>query len=142
MSTAESQIRRILANCINKYAKENDVKATDIQIRFYPFVDGTDIDCRYSLLVDCKFKEELSFTDVAGIWNMAFQPFIEQYIVVLYNLIHENEGLEMKNIRIIIQATKENPEKENLVAFLYNCGKQVRELKVSEFVQGKEDDED
>lgn len=141
MSTAESQIRRILANCINKYAKENNVKATDIQIRFYPFVDGNEIDCRYSLLIDCKVKEELSFTDVAEIWNMAFQPFIEQYIVVLYNLINENEGLEMKNIRIIIQATKEDPSGQDLVAFLYNCGKQVRELKFSEFVQGKEEEE-
>lgn len=137
----ESEIRQILVKCLVNQSEENKTPLKDVQIRFLPFVNAEDLECKYQLLIDYKPVKDLSFIDIASIWKMPFKAMIEAYIIQLFMVINEREGIEIPNIRLLIQATANNPTEKDLIAYLYDKSKLVRELKVSEFVGQEEEEE-
>ena len=141
MHWIEIEIRKILVKCLVAQSEKNDRSLKDTQIMFYPAVLD-DVECRYGLLNDYVFDKELKYSEVAGLLNLAIKPIIEGYVLSLYGLICENEGIEVPNIQIIIQATKTNPGVNDLVANLFDKGKLIRELNVSEFIGKPEVEEE
>jgi len=134
----EKQIRNIFIKCIKEFAKDYEVKENEVQLMFSPLTkenDNTNLGIKYQLFIDYAFKKELDYQDISGIWYLALQSIVEQYITQLFTVINMNDSIEYENIRIIIQAPKQEENTfENLVAHLYNKNRLIRELKVSEFV--------
>lgn len=138
----ENEIRQMLIDALKKQSKEQGSSLKETQIRFLPDIQNDEIHVSYQALKDYKAVKELSFLDLAGIWKIAFKSVVEGYISQLFFMISEREAIEVENIRIIVQATAAEPTQENLVAHLFDRIKLVRELKVSEFVGGGEEQEE
>ena len=140
IGSTEKMIRNILVSSIIKKAEKHEQLHENVQLRFYPFFDGVEVNCRYDLLIDFIRKEELGFVDISGPLRYTLRQFVEPYIQNLYITINQKENIEINDIRIIIKCTKQDATYKDLEAFLYNKGRSVRKLCVSEFVKKEEEE--
>lgn len=132
--SVESIIRNLFVGFIVDKSKDLELSQKDVQIRFKVLRDGIDLDCRYELLLDYKFKDELSFSDISGFWYANLRDLIEGFVKQLFSILNESENIDINKLRIIIASDSENTKKENIQAYLYNEGKFIRKVEVSEFV--------
>ena len=136
MSAIEKQIRKIFTNAILKFASNYKTENKNIQLRFRANInDEQQIEPVYDLLNNYIFSEDLSFVDIAGLFNGAFQQLIEPYIVELFIDINKEHNIEVENIGILIQTPTNEFKYTDLRAFLYDGKKFIKEIAVGDFVK-------
>jgi len=132
----EDSVRDILVNTIKKYAKKNNSDCLNTKVRFFARIIDGEIMCCYDLLIYGKHVCFLEYSDMTGLLvSISTKGLVEDGIRTLYEMINEQNNIDIEKIQIIISATKADPEAMDLTAKLYGSGVFVRVLNVKEFIK-------
>jgi hypothetical protein len=116
----QSEFRKIVLNCINKYAKNKALSVDNVQL----MLGFNGIDNTYHILENYAKKEEFSIMDVLGVkidflgYSKLAPPFIAKSITRFAKVLKS----EVNKVEVMCVVDKNEKGKEIINLYLYKSG--------------------
>jgi len=130
----QSEFRKIVLKCINKYAKDNTLNPDNVQLMLGLNEEGN----TYQIMVDYAKKENFSIMDVLGVrvdflgYSKIAPPFILKSLVRFAERLKKSD--EQLNFDVEVMCVKDVNEKgkEIINLFLYKGGQYVETIEFAD----------
>ena len=126
----QSEFRKIVLKCINKYAKDNTLNPDNVQLMLGLNDEGN----TYQMMVDYAKKEDFSIMDVLGVridflgYSKIAPPFILKSLVRFAERLKKS-GEELKfDVEVMCVKDVNEKGKEIINLFLYKGGQYVETI--------------
>ena len=125
----QSEFRKIVLNCINKYAKDNTLSPDNVQLMLGLNEKGN----TYKIMVDYAKKQDYSIMQVLGVrvdflgYSRLAPPFIMKSLVRFAQKLQKSEELEL-DVEVMCVKDVNEKGKEIINLFLYKGGQYVETI--------------
>ena len=125
----QSEFRKIVLNCINKYAKDNTLSPDNVQLMLGLNEKGN----TYQIMVDYAKKADYDIMQVLGVridflgYSRLAPPFIMKSLVRFAQKLQKSEELEL-DVEVMCVKDVNEKGKEIINLFLYKGGQYVETI--------------
>jgi len=125
----QSEFRKIVLNCINKYAKDNTLSPDNVQLMLGLNEEGN----TYQIMVDYAKKQDYSIMQVLGVrvdflgYSRLAPPFIMKSLVRFAERLKKSEELKF-DVEVMCVKDVNEKGKEIINLFLYKGGQYVETI--------------
>jgi hypothetical protein len=125
----QSEFRKIVLKCINRYAKDNTLNPDNVQLMLGLNEEGN----TYQIMVDYAKKEDFSIMQVLGVrvdflgYSKIAPPFILKSLVRFAERLKKSEELEI-DVEVMCVKDVNEKGKEIINLFLYKGGQYVETI--------------
>ena len=129
----QSEFRKIVLNCINRYAKDNTLSPDNVQLMLGLNEKGN----TYKIMVDYAKKQDYSIMQVLGVrvdflgYSRLAPPFIMKSLVRFAQKLQKSEELEL-DVEVMCVKDVNEKGKEIINLFLYKGGQYVETIEFEE----------
>lgn len=129
----QSEFRKIVLNCINRYAKDNTLSPDNVQLMLGLNEKGN----TYQIMVDYAKKADYDIMQVLGVridflgYSRLAPPFIMKSLVRFAQKLQKSEELEL-DVEVMCVKDVNEKGKEIINLFLYKGGQYVETIEFEE----------
>lgn len=125
----QSEFRKIVINCINRYAKDNSLSTDNVQLMLGLNKTGN----LYHILENYAKKKDLSIMEVLGVrvdflgYSKLAPPFIAKSLIRFADRLKTSDEIEL-DVEVMCVKDKNEKGKDIINLFLYKSGKYVETI--------------
>jgi hypothetical protein len=130
----QSEFRKIVLKCINKYAKDNNLNPDNVQLMLGLNEEGN----TYQIMVDYAKKENFSIMDVLGVrvdflgYSKIAPPFILKSLVRFAERLKKSDEELKFDVEVMCVKDVNEKGKEIINLFLYKGGQYVETIEFAD----------